>query len=68
VKEIKTMAMVNWAVTRIPLETEFLVRGSTARRRLSIAFDDEMRRAGMMLKIKLKARVDAMAIPPNSGE
>jgi hypothetical protein len=55
-------------VTKTPLKKEFEAPISTDFFRLSTAFDEDIRNAGMMLKTRLKMKVPVMEIVRKEGE
>jgi hypothetical protein len=62
------MAIVNWIVTRIPLKAKLVLPDLTVLFRLSIAFEEEILKAGIMLKTKLKTRIPATELKIKPGE
>jgi hypothetical protein len=68
VNEISTMAIVNCRVTRTPLKEILVVSGLSVFFRLSTALEEEILKAGIILKITLNTMIIARETSKNPGE
>jgi hypothetical protein len=68
VKAIRTMAIVNCAVTRMPLKDDLTEDDSIDFFRLSTAFELEIFHAGIRLNRALKTKVQAIELIIKPGE